>query len=145
MYYYIGPQVWAWKAKRRFKMAKIIDQLGVIFPFEVDCFADTCLPTAFVGHPFTRSDYQLPFYYEATAPILLLPGVEWVLFVVFFRIFWRPLSMLGESVRRSQLVSFIPVSRFCSIYAKCCPLFRIWSQSFLFVPILNWVCRPVES
>ena len=74
LYYYIGPQVWAWKAKRRFKMAKIIDQLGVIFPFEVDCFADTCLPTAFVGHPFTRSDYQLPFYYEATAPILLLPG-----------------------------------------------------------------------
>jgi lipid-A-disaccharide synthase len=74
LYYYIGPQVWAWKAKRRFKMANMIDQLGVIFPFEVNCFADTCLPTAFVGHPFTRSDYTLPFYYEATAPILLLPG-----------------------------------------------------------------------
>ena len=74
LYYYIGPQVWAWKAKRRFKMANMIDQLGVIFPFEVNCFADTCLPTAFVGHPFTRADYQLPFYYEATAPILLLPG-----------------------------------------------------------------------
>ena len=27
-----------------------------------------------MGHPFTRSDYQLPFYYKATAPILLLPG-----------------------------------------------------------------------
>ena len=72
--YYIGPQVWAWKAKRRFKMAKLIDQLGVIFPFEVECFADTSLKTEFVGHPFVRSDYQQPFKYDAIAPVLLLPG-----------------------------------------------------------------------
>jgi lipid-A-disaccharide synthase len=72
--YYIGPQVWAWKAKRRFKMAQLIDQLGVIFPFEVDCFADTSLPTEFVGHPFVRADFQPPFCYQASAPVLLLPG-----------------------------------------------------------------------
>ena len=36
--YYISPQIWAWKANRRFKMAKWIDNLGVIFPFEVACF-----------------------------------------------------------------------------------------------------------
>ena len=72
--YYIGPQVWAWKAKRRFKMAQLIDQLGVIFPFEVDSFADTSLPTEFVGHPFVRHDYQLPLRYDAQAPVLLLPG-----------------------------------------------------------------------
>ncbi|MFT4901476.1 MAG: lipid-A-disaccharide synthase [Lentimonas sp.] len=72
--YYIGPQVWAWKAKRRFKMAELIDQLGVIFPFEVACFADTSLPTEFVGHPFVRSDYELPLRYDTAAPVLLLPG-----------------------------------------------------------------------
>ena len=72
--YYIGPQVWAWKAKRRFKMARTLDRLGVIFPFEVECFADTELPTEFVGHPFVRDDYQLPLSYDASAPMLLLPG-----------------------------------------------------------------------
>lgn len=72
--YYIGPQVWAWKAKRRFKMADLIDQLGVIFPFEVECFADTTLKTEFVGHPFVRDDYEHPFSYDASAPMLLLPG-----------------------------------------------------------------------
>jgi lipid-A-disaccharide synthase len=72
--YYVGPQVWAWKAKRRFKMADLIDRLGVIFPFEVECFADTTLPTEFVGHPFVRESWQAPFHYDATAPILLLPG-----------------------------------------------------------------------
>ena len=41
--YYISPQVWAWKAKRRFEMAKQVDTLGVIFPFEVETFADTGL------------------------------------------------------------------------------------------------------
>ncbi|MEM8868418.1 MAG: lipid-A-disaccharide synthase [Verrucomicrobiota bacterium] len=72
--YYIGPQVWAWKAKRRFKMAETLDRLGVIFPFEVSCFDDTDLPVEFVGHPFVRADYVLPFHYDASAPILLLPG-----------------------------------------------------------------------
>ena len=72
--YYVSPQVWAWKAKRRFKMAQLLDRLGVIFPFEVDCFADTDLPTEFVGHPFARADWQPPFRYEANAPVLLLPG-----------------------------------------------------------------------
>lgn len=72
--YYIGPQVWAWKAKRRFKMARTIDRLGVIFPFEVECFADTELPTEFVGHPFVRESYHPPLSYDQSAPVLLLPG-----------------------------------------------------------------------
>jgi len=72
--YYIGPQIWAWKAKRRFKMAATLDRVGVIFPFEVDCFADTDLPVEFVGHPFVRSEHRLPFRYEPDAPVLLLPG-----------------------------------------------------------------------
>ena len=72
--YYVSPQVWAWKPKRRFKMAQLLDQLGVIFPFEVECFSDTTLLAEFVGHPFVREDHELPFTYEAGAPILLLPG-----------------------------------------------------------------------
>jgi len=72
--YYISPQIWAWKAKRRFKMAKLLDSLAVIFPFEVGCFADTTLPTEFVGHPFAAPDHRLPVSYDAAGPILLLPG-----------------------------------------------------------------------
>lgn len=72
--YYIGPQIWAWKAKRRFKMARTLDRLGVIFPFEVECFADTDLPVEFVGHPFVRASFEMPLSYDASAPVLLLPG-----------------------------------------------------------------------
>ncbi len=72
--YYIGPQVWAWKAGRRFKMERVLDRLGVIFPFEVDCFKDTSLPVEFVGHPFVADGHCLPFVYDANGPVLLLPG-----------------------------------------------------------------------
>jgi len=72
--YYISPQIWAWKAKRRFTMARDLDALAVIFPFEVACYADTKLPVEFVGHPFVAPDYVSPVRYEPSGPILLLPG-----------------------------------------------------------------------
>ena len=74
LYYYIGPQIWAWKKKRRFAMAKYLDSLAVIFPFEVDCYNDTDLNVHFVGHPFLQEDYISPVNYDPDGPILLLPG-----------------------------------------------------------------------
>ena len=74
LHYYIGPQVWAWKAKRRFMMADTIDRLSVIFPFEIDCFRDTELAVEYVVHPFAREAHELPFYHDREGPVLLLPG-----------------------------------------------------------------------
>jgi len=72
--YYISPQIWAWKAGRRFEMAKHLDAMAVIFPFEVKSYADTPLPVEFVGHPFVAEDYQSPVSYDPGGPVLLLPG-----------------------------------------------------------------------
>jgi lipid-A-disaccharide synthase len=72
--YYISPQIWAWKAKRRFTMARDLDALAVIFPFEPDCYKDTTLPVEFVGHPFLAPEYVPPVRYDSTGPVLLLPG-----------------------------------------------------------------------
>jgi lipid-A-disaccharide synthase len=72
--YYISPQIWAWKAGRRFEMAKHLDALAVIFPFEVKSYADTSLPVEFVGHPFVADDYESPVSYDGAGPVLLLPG-----------------------------------------------------------------------
>ncbi|HTJ79689.1 MAG TPA: lipid-A-disaccharide synthase [Rariglobus sp.] len=72
--YYISPQIWAWKSGRRFTMAKHLDALAVIFPFEVECYKDTSLPVEFVGHPFLAEDHEPPVRYSPDGPILLLPG-----------------------------------------------------------------------
>lgn len=72
--YYISPQVLHWKAKQKLKIAKMLDSLAVIFPFEVDAFEKTKLDTRFVGHPYLSSDYDLPISYDPAGPILFLPG-----------------------------------------------------------------------
>ncbi len=72
--YYISPQIWAWKAARRFTMARDLDAMAVIFPFEVACYADTHLPVEFVGHPFVEEGYEPPARYAEHGPVLLLPG-----------------------------------------------------------------------
>ena len=72
--YYISPQIWAWKAGRRFEMARHLDAMAVIFPFEVRSYADTTVPVEFVGHPFVADDYRPPVRLDAAGPVLLLPG-----------------------------------------------------------------------
>ena len=49
--YYISPQVWAWNRGRIKKMARFIDLVLCIFPFEADLYAASGLRAVFVGHP----------------------------------------------------------------------------------------------
>lgn len=72
--YYISPQIWAWKAGRRFAMARDLDAMAVIFPFEPRCYADTSLAVDFVGHPFVAPGHRSPVVYDPSGPVLLLPG-----------------------------------------------------------------------
>ena len=71
---YVSPQLWAWKPKRRFTMARDLDGVGTIFPFEPAVYADTKLDARFVGHPFAESDHQHGLKYDPEGPVLLLPG-----------------------------------------------------------------------
>ena len=52
--YYISPQVWAWNRGRIPKMAKILDLMICIFPFEKTLYEASGLPTEFVGHPLVE-------------------------------------------------------------------------------------------
>jgi lipid-A-disaccharide synthase len=49
--YYVSPQVWAWNRGRIKKMARFIDLVLCIFPFEIDLYAASGLRAVFVGHP----------------------------------------------------------------------------------------------
>jgi lipid-A-disaccharide synthase len=49
--YYISPQVWAWNRGRIRKMARWLDLMLCIFPFEADLYNRSGLRTIFVGHP----------------------------------------------------------------------------------------------
>jgi len=49
--YYIGPQIWAWKEKRKHKVARRVDRLALILPFEASYYEGTGLDVRYVGHP----------------------------------------------------------------------------------------------
>jgi lipid-A-disaccharide synthase len=52
--YYISPQVWAWNRGRIKKMARFVDLMLCIFPFEAELYNKSGLRTEFVGHPMVE-------------------------------------------------------------------------------------------
>lgn len=49
--YYVSPQLWAWKKGRVHKVKKTVDEMMVVFPFEVDFYREHGIQAHFVGHP----------------------------------------------------------------------------------------------
>ena len=81
--YYIGPQVWAWRRGRVRKIARRVDRLAVVFPFEPPLYEPRLPGVEFVGHPLldrvrvTRSREETFARYgldPARKLVVLLPG-----------------------------------------------------------------------
>lgn len=49
--YYISPQLWAWRPGRVKKIARLVDHMAVILPFEAEFYQRHGIPVTFVGHP----------------------------------------------------------------------------------------------
>ncbi len=51
VFYYISPQIWAWRQSRVHQIKKNCDKVFVILPFEKDFYDRYQVPNEFVGHP----------------------------------------------------------------------------------------------
>ncbi|SMC32808.1 lipid-A-disaccharide synthase [Moheibacter sediminis] len=60
VYYYISPQIWAWKTGRVHKIKKFVDRMFVILPFEKEFYAKYDYEVDFVGHPLLDAMKDLP-------------------------------------------------------------------------------------
>ena len=83
VFYYIGPQVWAWHPERARAMASWVDRLAVVFPFEEAIFRAAGVSTTFVGHPLLdelapevdEAAFRAELGVDAATPLVgLLPG-----------------------------------------------------------------------
>ncbi len=135
LFYYIAPQIWAWKAKRRFKMAHVLDALAVIFPFEQECFNDTQLPVHFVGHPFMDPSYQIPLAYDSQAPLLLLPGSRKA---AVKRIFPLMLKGLESALKRHPQLK-------ANILYPSTLIYEILVEGLSHYPLLKAHCRLINK
>lgn len=60
VFYYISPQVWAWKAKRALKLKATVDQMFVILPFEKEFYRQYDFDVTYVGHPLLDELESIP-------------------------------------------------------------------------------------
>lgn len=51
VFYYISPQIWAWKQSRVHKIKRTVDRMFVILPFEEEFYHRFNYKVDFVGHP----------------------------------------------------------------------------------------------
>lgn len=73
----VAPTVWAWGAWRRHRVARSVDGLLCLFPFEPDWFTPLGVKTAFIGHPEAFNPaYDWPSRPDPASPkhLVLLPG-----------------------------------------------------------------------
>ena len=111
--YYVCPQVWAWNRSRIPRMARNLDLLITIFPFEAGHFQGTGLRVEYAGHPLVdetaaalaRPEAPLPWGGEPR--VALLPGSRRKQVATMLPILWRTAAELQR--RHPQAGFIIPV------------------------------------
>ena len=83
VFYYISPQVWAWRKGRIKQIKKTVDKMAVILPFEASLYNEAGVNVEFVGHPlldvvgakYSRKEAILKFgLKEGVTTVGILPG-----------------------------------------------------------------------
>jgi len=83
VFYYISPQVWAWRKNRVSRIRSVVDHMAVILPFEASFYAQYGVSATFVGHPLldaieapqSKEEARHMLNIAADAiPVGLLPG-----------------------------------------------------------------------
>ncbi len=120
--YYVTPQIWAWGHWRIKKIQRWIDQMLVIFPFEVD-FYHGHVPVQYVGHPLMEKIVEfkpdpefLVQHQLQDGPILgLLPGSRTVQIKKNLPVMLWTASRLAQDYPIAHLVLALASNKYASL------------------------------
>jgi lipid-A-disaccharide synthase len=117
IFYYISPQVWAWRSGRVKKISKRVDRLAVILPFEQEFYKRHGMEVDFVGHPLMdwvrvsepRDSFLRRHAIDPAATIIgLLPGSRRKEIASLLPVFLEAAKILAEEVE--QPVFLLPLA-----------------------------------
>ena len=83
IFYYISPQVWAWRSGRVNTIKRLVDKMAVILPFEKQFYKNRGVDVDYVGHPLmdsvrtslSRQEFwQKHFIKKDSVVVGILPG-----------------------------------------------------------------------
>ena len=84
VYYYIAPQIWAWKENRVHQIKKNVTELFAVLPFEKEFYSKKGMDVHFVGHPLLdevkkrkrleSKSFRTQFQLDDRPIVALLPG-----------------------------------------------------------------------
>lgn len=117
----VCPPIWAYRPKRKTKIAATFDLLLPLFRFEKTLFEDTRLDSFWIGHPFQNQLYNNNLE-ETKETILIFPGSR-------KRVIERNLPLQLAAAKKFHRPIFISVSspslkRLIEHYAPNIPLFE---------------------
>ena len=95
VFYYISPQVWAWRQGRTKKIGRLADRIAVILPFEKDFYRNHDIDVDFVGHPLMDTVATTMDSHEFRKSLAIEPG--------------KTVVGLLPGSRRREITSLLPV------------------------------------
>ncbi|SDD81490.1 lipid-A-disaccharide synthase [Sporomusa acidovorans] len=121
---YISPSAWAWRRGRAKEVAKIVDKIAAIFPFEAEVYQAAGADVTFVGHPLV--DIVKPALSAAEACRHFNADPD------------RPLVMIMPGSRQQEIDKLLPVM----LAAARIILDRLPACQF-FLPVASTISREI--
>ncbi len=113
--HYVAPTVWAWRPKRAEKIAKFLDGLLCLFPFEPPYFTKHGLKAEFAGHPLVKAigevtdeqkrQFSETYDLDPNHPVLcMLPGSRRKEVAALWPVFLKTAEQLRRSMPDLQVI-----------------------------------------
>jgi lipid-A-disaccharide synthase len=131
VFYFVSPQIWAWRTGRVEQIKKYVRKMIVIFPFEQEFYARHGVEVSYVGHPLAYEPPPRISREEFAARHHLDPRKEWIA--------WLPGS------RRKEVRLNLPVM------AEAASQMQKQNGEFEFLlPVastldLHWLCEQLQT
>jgi len=78
VFYFVSPQIWAWRTGRVHQIKKYVRKMIVIFPFEQEFYARHGVEVSYVGHPLAYVPQAEIWREEFAAKYGLDPQKQWI-------------------------------------------------------------------